>query len=121
MARETKSERLAREEAERFAAREALRASYQDRLMLLFERADKVNFELRVNNGLFFLEDRDDRRDRVLPLTLVWDDENESNLSELSWRVEMKEDAEREANRKYLAKQSALAKLSQEERDLLGL
>ena len=121
MARETKAERLAREEAERFLAREELRESYHERLLSLMERAQAANFEVTVRAAGFLLEDRDDRRERVLPLTLVWDDANEDNLGELSWRVDMKEEAGREAQRKVLVKQNALSKLSQEERELLGL
>ena len=121
MARETKAQRLEREAAERAAYEAEMAATYPARLMAMLERATKVNFELEVRDGKFVLEDRDDRRDRVVELTLTYSTENQEALHELEWRVDMKEEAEREAERKRLAKQAALAKLTKEERELLGL
>jgi flagellar basal body-associated protein FliL len=121
MARETKAERLAREAAEAaaFAAEQA--ATYSQRLMALLERAVNANFELTVKDGEFLLEDRDDRRDRTIALTLTYSKANKEALQELDWRVEMKEEAEREALRRVTMRNAALAKLSKEERELLGL
>jgi hypothetical protein len=121
MARETKAERLAREAAEAaaFAAEQA--ATYPQRLMAMLERATKANFELAISEAMFFLEDRDDRRDRTIALTLTYSKANEEALQSLDWRVELKEEAEREALRRVTARNAALAKLSKEEREILGL
>ena len=121
MARETKAQRLEREAAERAAYEAEQAATYPQRLMAMLERATNQNFELEVREGKFVLEDRDDRRDRAVELTLTYTRENQEALHELDWRVELKEEAAREAERRYQVRQGALAKLSQEERELLGL
>ena len=121
MAKETKAQRLEREAAERAAYEAVAVATYPQRLMAMLERATKVNFELEVRDAKFVLTDRDDRCDRTVELTLAYSKENQEALHELDWRVDMKEEAEREANRKFAVKQAALAKLSNEERELLGL
>ncbi len=121
MARETKAERLAREAAEAaaFAAEQA--ATYPERLMAMLERATKANYELEVREAMFFLQDRDNRRNQTVALSLAYSKANEEALQELDWRVELKEEAEREALRRVNARNAALAKLSKEERELLGL
>jgi hypothetical protein len=121
MARETKAERLAREAAEKLVQQAAQAATYPQRLMAMLERATKANFELEVREAMFFLQDRDDRRDRTVALTLSYSEANEEALQTLDWRVEMKEEAEREALRRVTVRNAALAKLSKEERELLGL
>ena len=121
MARETKTERLAREATERTMYFEELRTTYPARLLSWLERAQDVNFELRVRDGMYTLYDRDERRPETVMLAPQYTDVNEEVLDRLAREVEYKETEEREANRKLLAKQTALAKLSNEERTLLGL
>jgi len=121
MPRETKAERLAREAAEAaaFAAEQA--ATYPQRLMAMLERATKANFELTVKDGEFLINDRDDRSAGWVVLTMIWGTENEGELQELDWRLEIKEEAEREALRRVTVRNQALNKLSLEERQILGL
>lgn len=121
MARETKAQRLEREAAERAAYFAELIATYPQRLMAMLERATKNNFKLVVREGKFVLEDRDVRDDRVVKLTLEYSQANQEALHELDWRVDAKEEREREEQRRYAVISSALAKLSAEERELLGL
>lgn len=122
MARETKAQRLEREAAERAAYEAEMAATYPQRLMAMLERATKVNFELTVEAGAFLLEDRDERDyNRRQVLTLEYNQANQETLHELDWRVELKEEREREAQRKFQLRQAALAKLSKEEREELGL
>jgi hypothetical protein len=121
MARETKAERLARFAAELQQVEAEQEATYPQRLMAMLERATNANFELEVHEATFFLKDRDDARDRTVALTLTYTEANQEALNELTWRVESKEKKDREAERQYQVKQSALAKLSEEERELLGL
>lgn len=122
MARETKAQRLEREAAERRDYEELMAATYPTRLMAMLERATKANYELTVEAGKFLLEDRDERDyNRRQVLTLQYSAANQEALHELDWRVEMKEEAAAEAQRRYQVKQSALAKLSAEERELLGV
>ena len=121
MARETKAERLEREAAEKLVQQAAQAATYPQRLMALLERATNANFELTVKDGEFLLEDRDDRSAGWTVLTMIWGTENEGELQELDWRLEVKEEAEREALRRVMVRNQALNKLSIEERQILGL
>lgn len=121
MARLTKAEREAMAAAV-VAEREAeLTATYPERLMNMLERATKVNFELTVKEGTFFLDDRDDRYSNSVALTLTYNRDNQESLHELDWRVDLKEEREREEQRRAQVKSAALAKLNAEERELLGL
>lgn len=121
MARLTKAQREAMEAAV-VAEREAeLAATYPERLMAMLERATRVNFELTVESGRFLLEDRNDQYGNVVVLTLVWDRHNQEGLHELEWRTEAKEERAREEQRRYELRQGALAKLSAEELEVLGL
>ena len=121
MARETRAQREAREEAEREAYEAELARTYPQRLMAMLERAANQNFELTVSNGRFVLEDRDDRRDRTVELSLEYNRENQEALHELDWRVELKEERAREAERRAELRRAALSKLTAEEREELGL
>ena len=121
MARETKAERLAREATESAVFEAEQAATYPERLMALLERATKANFELEVREAMFFLQDRDNRRNQTVALTLTYSKANEEALQGLDWRVELKEEAEREAQRRVMVRNQALNKLSLEEREILGL
>ena len=121
MARETRAQRLEREAAERAAYEAVAAATYPERLMEMLERATKVNFELNVREGKFVLENRNARREPVVVLTPTYSAEGQEALHELEWCVEMKEEEEREAARKESVRQAALAKLSREEREMLGV
>lgn len=121
MARETKAQRLAREALERLNWEAEQIATYPARLMSILERATNINFELTVKDGQFLLEDRDDHSDRAVVLTLEYSTANQEALHELDWRVDIKEDREREAQRRIQTRVRALNKLTQEEREVLGL
>lgn len=121
MARKTKAELEAEREAERAQQVAVARATYTQRLMSLLARATKENFELEVKDQLFKVEDRDDRRSSPFFLMPVWTDASDAALFELEMAVEYKEEERAEAERRYEMKQTALAKLSKEERELLGL
>lgn len=121
MARETKAQREAREaqlQAERLADE---RATYLPRLMALLERAVKANFDLSVKEGKFVVYDRDERRPTEHFLFPEHTDVAEGRLWDLDFDVGQKEAAQREAERQYQMRQAALAKLTKEERALLGL
>ena len=117
--RETATERRAREAEERAAYEAELAATYPSRLLIAIERAQKLNFELNVINGKFRLGDRDDRGDGFIELALDYNQDNQEALHTLDWRLDFKEAAEREIQRKIQLKQSALAKLSSEELEAL--
>ena len=125
MTRETKAQRREREEAEREAYLEELEAlrkeTYPDQLLTLLERACKANFEITASNGMLQVADQDDRRDYVvLPINYInaWCADRLAGLERL---IRDKEYIKQEDERKYQLRQSALAKLSEEERKELGL
>lgn len=122
MARETKTERLAREAAELQQVLAEQAATYPQRLMTMLARAQAANYELQANPDLTFtLYDRDDRYVYKYTLNLFFSADAENSLHELTWRVELKEEEVRESKRKYQVKQAALAKLTDEEKELLNL
>jgi hypothetical protein len=121
MARKTKAELAAEREAELQARLAVAKATYTERLMALLERAVKMNYELTVKEGLFRVEDRDDRRSDAYLFTVNYTEASDSTLNTLEWYVMDKEEQAAEAERRSRVKQAALAKLSTEERELLGL
>lgn len=120
MARETKAQRIAREEAEAQVRLEEEIRSYPVRLMQMLERASNANYELTVKNQAFILVDRDDRYN-LFELTPVYDEANESVLREMDWRINIKEEDERKARERRELREAALAKLTKEERQALDL
>jgi len=121
MAKETIAERKVREarEHEEYLAEQA--STYLQRLMSTMERACRANFDLDIRDNVFVLYDRDDRAYDKYELHVVFDQETDEMLNRFESEVSWKEKRIAEENRKYLVKQSALAKLSDEERELLGL
>ncbi len=126
MARRTAAERRA--EAERMrelseqarVARET--AEYPAKLMAALEEATNLNnYELTVKNGMFSLRDRDASTDLTLSLTAAYTENSYNALENLEWDLQEKAQEREQALRRYTMKQTALAKLSKEERELLGL
>ncbi len=120
MARETKAERLAREAAELEKRVELAKSTYTERMMAVLERATKMNFEIEVKDAKFVLSDRDNRYTTfyVLP---AWTEFADTSLWELEYNVEDKEAKHAEAERRANVRKEALSKLSEEEREVLGL
>jgi hypothetical protein len=120
MPRETKEQRLARIEQERVAREAQERAEYFPRVMALLVRATNLQWEIKVPDATRFeLYDREDEEDFYVLAEY---------LPAEAWRLEDLEDAvarverqREEAARKELARQVALNKLTEEERQLLGL
>lgn len=125
MPRETKAERDARMAAAAQAREAAEREAYPAALMALLERVTRHpgRYELTVNNGQFVVRDRMDTylRESNTTLAYSWSRDTQESLERLTWQVEDYEQDLAEAERKLKVKQDALAKLTDEERDLLGL
>ena len=122
MARKTKAELQAeREEAQ--ALQEAHEfAQYPSRLMAALEEATtRSNYELEVRDNQFTLRDRDSRRPDTVFLTLTHTRDSRQALDNLEWNLRVKADERAEAERQRQAREAALAKLTEEERKLLGL
>ena len=120
MARETKAERLAREEAENVLRLETLKAEYPERLMAALERAYENNYDVVPKNNEFRLVDRDDRDD-TFRVSYAFTEVNDATLNELDWTLTYKEEKVREERRKMEVRNAAWYKLTEEERQLLGL
>jgi hypothetical protein len=123
MARKTKAELTAEREAAVAARQLAEAAAYPAKLMAALEEAtQKNNYELTVENGMFALRDRDSSRyDMALSLTAAYTRNSWNALETLEYDLELKAEERGESERRYAVKQAALAKLSTEERELLGL
>lgn len=121
MARETKAQREAREAMERAQELAQAEATYVDRMMALFLRAMKYNFELSVvETNRFLLVDRDDTTE-LFYVSPTWSRDADLELVELEVQVDYKVSVEEERNRRYALKQQALSKLTAEERAVLNL
>ena len=119
MARETVAQRNARFDAEREARLAETKASYPARLIDMLERATKLSYELTVKDAKFVVRDINSNAKWVMATT--YDNFSEAALEALVYDVQDEEDRRAEAERKYQAKQTALAKLTTAERELLGL
>ena len=109
-------------ERENQAAWSSLREEYHRRLFKLFAQAQELNVSLTfAEDSVSF--DLDTYREYVLPSDLP-ETRNDDVLNEFNSVLSEFEDlrSQREAEQRRLAlKQAALAKLSPEERELLGL
>ena len=119
MARETKAERLVREAMEAEERHAVAVQTYPVRLMALLERASKLGFNLEVLNGTFRVAVPNS--DEYFLFNYAHSGASEDNLHDLEWRVGAREREQAEEQRRYNLKQAALAKLTEEERDVLGL
>jgi len=117
MARETKAERLAREAQAREAAQAERAATYPARLMAALERLNKLGGEVRVRNGKFDAT----LNDEGFILAVEYNDVSVEVLYDLEFVLNCEEEKVAEAERKAVLRRSALNKLTEEERELLGL
>lgn len=120
MARKTKAQLDAEAQALREQQEAEAREAYPNLLMDALERATRLSFNIEVRDQKFVVIDRNSPTDAV-ELTYMYTPNADADLDVLRWDLEEREAAEAEANRKWLARQAALAKLSKEERELLGL
>ena len=121
MARKTKAELTAEREAAHQARYDVAKATYTERMMAVLERAVRENFELTVKGNQFLVADRDERRASPFFVYAEWTVVSDMALYELEVSVELKEEASAELVRKAQVRGKALAKLTEEERQLLGL
>ena len=120
MARKTKAQLDAEAQATRNQQEAESREAYPNLLMDALQRATNLSFELVVRNGKFRVTVSDSPTD-TWELTYKYTPDADSHLDMLRWELERKEQAEAEVNRLRLARQAALAKLSEEEREILGI
>ena len=120
MARETRAQREARWALEAEGQRKANSSAYLPRLMALFESARSEQFELRVENARFVLVDFS-RNNSKFSFAAEYNDDDWSELERLQAELNYRNKERLEQERRVAAKQAALAKLTKEERELLGL
>lgn len=122
MVKETKAQRQVREANARQERTAEQVVQYLPKLMSALEEATtKSNYELEVRNSLFSLRDRDSRYSNLVTLSAVYSQSNWDTLEVLVWDLEVKAEARAEQERKQATKEKALAKLTKEEKELLGL
>lgn len=122
MARKTRAELAAEREAANAARMLAEAEAYPAKLMAALEEATtKNNYELEVRNGMFSLRDRNSRSDLTLSLTMAYTENSWNALESLEYDLEAAAEERAEAERLSALRRAAFAKLSQEEKDALGL
>ena len=122
MARKTKVELAAEREQARAMVAELEFAQYPSRLMAALELATKkFYYELTVVNSLFTLMNRDRPRDPAIYFTMTHTPDSQMALETLEWELKAMAEQQAEQERQHLAREAALAKLTQEDRELLGL
>lgn len=120
MARKTKAEMLAEQEALRHREEEQARQEYLPRLMQSLEEAQKYNYEVvikegKLNLGLPF------RREPEYTFSWGWTWSDQYQLEELEDKLAQYKREREEELARIAAKEAALNKLTAEERKLLGL
>ena len=122
MARKTKAEQQAELDALNAAARLADAEAYPTKLMAALEEATtKNNYELTVRNGMFSLRDRDSSRDLTLSLSMAYTGNSFDAVESLEWDLQEKAAERAESERLSALRRAAFAKLSEEEKNALGL
>lgn len=121
MARMTKAQREAAEEAARVEQENQLRAEYPTRLMKALSRATELQFVLSVVDDSFVVTDPNERYDEVFTMSYDYNVAAEEYLYDLELELKLKYAEFVEKERRQQIRANALAKLSFEERELLGV
>ena len=120
MARETRAQREARWALEVEAQHKANSNAYLSRLMGILEVARSESFELRVENARFVLLDFSTSNAKF-SFASAYNEDDWFELDRFEQQLEYRKREHEEQARRVAAKQAALAKLTKEERELLGL
>ena len=121
MARMTKAQREAAEEAARVEQENQLRAEYPTRLMKALSQATELKFVLSVVDGAFVVTDPGERYPEVFTMSYEYNEAAEVQLYNLELELSVKYAEFAEKERRQQVRANALAKLSFEERELLGV
>ena len=120
MARKTKAEKLAEQEALRQVQEKQARQEFIPLLMKLLEQAQRFGYEVGVKEGKLTLS-QPFHREAEFTFGLEWNWINQTAMEELEMRVIQLKCEQEEEWARIAAKQAALNKLTAEERKLLGL
>ena len=121
MARMTKMQREAAEAAARVEQENQLRAEYPTRLMKALSQATELQFVLSVVDGSFVVTDPGERYPEVFTMSYEYNAKAERQLYDLELELSVKYAEFAEKERRQQVRANALAKLSDEERELLGV
>lgn len=122
MARETKSQRTARQDKELAERTAAMALAYTAELMQVLERASALYLPLTVKNSKFEVEvtERGSNWRGTWRMALEFDEYSFDQLNSLTCAVEELEERKAEAERVQELRKSAVAKLTQEELKAMG-
>ena len=121
MARMTKAQREATEEAARVEQEKQLRAEYPTRLMKALSRATELQFVLSVVDDSFVVTEPNETYPELFTMSYEYNAEAEQQLYDLELELKLKYAEFAEKERRQQVRTNALAKLSFEERELLGV
>ena len=121
MARMTKAQREATEEAARVEQEKQLRAEYPTRLMKALSQATELKFVLCVVDDSFVVTDPNETYPELFTMSYEYNAEAEQQLYDLELELKLKYAEFAEKERRQQVRANALAKLSFEERELLGV
>lgn len=121
MARMTKAQREATEEAARVEQEKQLRAEYPTRLMKALSRATELKFVLSVVDDSFVVTEPNETYPELFTMSYEYNAEAEQQLYDLELELMLKYAEFAEKERRQQVRANALAKLSFEERELLGV
>lgn len=118
MPRETQAQRQARADAERAKQLEIAKVEHFPRVMAALEKASKFGWSIAVINGVFVVTTKEE--EHVLPVELPDNTWCEA-LHNLEYEIDEEAYVREREHKIFLARQSALAKLTQEEKEALGI
>ena len=121
MARMTKMQREAAEEAARVEQENQLRAEYPTRLMKALSQATELQYALNVVNDSFVVTEPNETYPELFTMSYEYNAEAEQQLYDLELELKLKYAEFAEKERRQQVRANALAKLSFEERELLGV
>jgi hypothetical protein len=111
--KESKADALLREEAER-------RLEYEARLMAALAFASEQRWSLYVRDRLFVVDADPDADEEEYSLSYSWSPDSGRRLRDLELAVEQETARQTEATRKMALRESALAKMTDEEAVAMG-
>lgn len=128
MARDTMATKQARMVAYREAEQAKLAQAFPSNLLVALQGSAKFNFETEFTNNQLVVTNRDSGKQFLFglfagatALKVEWTEENQLQLDNLEFDVHLKAEAQRQADRRQALRESAFAKLTDEEVDALGL
>ena len=121
MARMTKAQREATEEAARVEQENQLRTEYPTRLMKALSQATELKFVLSVVDDSFVVTEPNETYPELFTMSYEYNAEAEQQLYDLELELKLKYAEFAEKERRQQVRANALAKLSFEERELLGV